>query len=83
MSLLPEDMVKTFLFVIVDAGGNVSSQMSIARRLAARGHSVHVLGDCGVEPEAARASCIFQRQARNVPRSQGCCGWSTELTCRT
>ncbi len=52
--------MKTFLFVIVDAGGNVSSQISIARRLAARGHSVHVLGDRTIGPEAARAGCVFR-----------------------
>jgi len=51
--------MKTFLFVIVEGGGNVSSQMSIARRLAARGHSVHVLGDRAIEPEVARAACTF------------------------
>src|SRR6476660_5156804 len=51
--------MKTFLFVIVEGGGNVSSQMSIARRLAARGHVVHVLGDRAIEPEAVRAGCTF------------------------
>jgi MGT family glycosyltransferase len=51
--------MKTFLFVIVDGGGNVSSQMSIARRLAARGHAVHVLGDRTIEFEATRAGCSF------------------------
>lgn len=52
-------MTKRFLFVIVEGGGNVPAQMSIARRLAARGHDVHVLGDRVIEPEAARAGCRF------------------------
>jgi len=53
--------MKRFLFVIVDGGGNVPAQMSIARRLSARGHEVHVLGDPGVEREAASAGCSFHR----------------------
>ena len=37
--------MKRFLFLIVEGGGNVPAQMSIARRLVARGHEVHVLAD--------------------------------------
>jgi len=48
-----------FLFLMVEAGGNVPPQMSIARRLAARGHDVHVLADRAVEPEAVNAGCHF------------------------
>ena len=50
--------MKRFLFVIVDGGGNVPAQISIARRLRARGHDC-VLGDPAIEPEAARAGCSF------------------------
>jgi len=51
--------MKRFLFLMVEAGGNVPPQMSIARRLAARGHDVHVLADRAVEREAAIAGCHF------------------------
>ena len=51
--------MKRFLFVIIDGGGNVASQMAVARRLAARGHDVHVLGDAGVEPATLAAGCCF------------------------
>ena len=50
---------KRFLFVMVEGGGNVSSQMGIARRLAARGHEVRVLADAAIEPEARAAGCSF------------------------
>jgi len=52
--------MRRFLFVIIDGGGNVASQMAIARRLAARGHDVHVLGDAGVEPAALASGCRFE-----------------------
>lgn len=51
--------MKRFLFLIVEAGGNVAPQISIARRLAARGNDVHVLADRPVEREAAIAGCRF------------------------
>lgn len=56
--------MKTFLFLMVECGGNVPAQMSIARRLAARGHDVHVLADRVLEPEAARAGCRFHTFVR-------------------
>lgn len=57
-----------FLFVVVDGGGNVPAQIAVARRLAARGHEVHVLGDVGVEPSALAAGCRF-RPFREAPRN--------------
>ncbi|MBK5292140.1 MAG: glycosyltransferase [Acidobacteriia bacterium] len=48
-----------FLFVMVEAGGNVPAQISIARRLAARGHEVHVLSDRAAESEVLAAGCRF------------------------
>ena len=48
-----------FLFVMVEGGGNVPAQMSIARRLKMRGHDVHVLADRAVEPEAVGSGCRF------------------------
>ncbi|MCP3138253.1 hypothetical protein [Pyxidicoccus xibeiensis] len=37
--------MRRFLFVMMDAGGNVPPQLGIVRRLAARGHAVRVLAD--------------------------------------
>lgn len=46
-----------FLFVLFEGGGNVPPQLAIARRLAARGHAVHVLGDPAVAAGARAAGC--------------------------
>jgi len=51
--------INRFLFVIVEGGGNVPAQISIARRLRSRGHDVQVLGDPAVEREARSADCSF------------------------
>jgi MGT family glycosyltransferase len=62
-----EAKLKRFLFVIVDGGGNVPAQIAIARRLAGRGHDVHVLGDSGVRPGARAAGCRFHRFVHAPP----------------
>lgn len=51
--------MKKFLFLVVEGGGNVPAQLSIARRLAARGHDVHVLADHAVKTEVENAGCQF------------------------
>ena len=51
--------MKRFLFVMIDGGGNVPAQLSIARRLAGRGHDLHVLGDPSMQPDALEAGCRF------------------------
>lgn len=51
--------VRRFLFVMVEGGGNVPAQLTVARRLVARGHEVHVLSDAATAPEAERAGCRF------------------------
>lgn len=48
-----------FLFVMPEAGGNVPTQLTVARGLAKRGHRVHVLGDAAVEEEARAAGSSF------------------------
>lgn len=52
-------MKKTFLFVMVEGGGNVPAQLSVARRLALLGHDVHVLSDGAAESQIAAAGCHF------------------------
>ena len=51
--------MKRFLFVVIDGGGNVPAELAIARRLAGRGHDVHVLGDPSMQPDALEAGCRF------------------------
>jgi UDP:flavonoid glycosyltransferase YjiC (YdhE family) len=50
---------RRFLFVMFNGGGNVPAQLSIARRLVARGHAVHVLADHAVERHAVASGCHF------------------------
>lgn len=49
------------LFVLINGGGNVPSQLSIARRLVQRGHDVHVLADPAVSRHATAAGCHFHQ----------------------
>src|SRR4051794_5075884 len=51
--------MKRVLLVTWDGGGNVPPELSIARKLIARGHQVRVLADPTVEPEARAAGCTF------------------------
>src|SRR3954468_24771060 len=51
--------MKRVLLVTWDGGGNVPPELSIARKLIARGHQVRVLADPTVEPEARAAGCAF------------------------
>jgi MGT family glycosyltransferase len=50
---------KTYLFTMIEGGGNVPAQISIVRRLAKRGHHVHVLGDGAIAEEALGAGASF------------------------
>jgi MGT family glycosyltransferase len=51
--------MSTFLFTMIEGGGNVPAQLSIARRLAQRGHQVHVLADRVLEDAVETAGCHF------------------------
>ncbi|BCS32524.1 glycosyl transferase [Luteitalea sp. TBR-22] len=51
--------MSTFLFTLVDGGGNVPAQLAIARRLAGRGHTVHVLADRVLADAVESAGCRF------------------------
>jgi MGT family glycosyltransferase len=48
-----------YLFTTWDGGGTVVPEMSLARRLVARGHAVRVLSDPTLESEAREAGCEF------------------------
>src|SRR5688572_12249185 len=50
---------KRFLLVTWDGGGNTPPELAVARRLVARGHALHVLGDPTLENSARDAGCSF------------------------
>ena len=50
---------KHFLLVSWDGGGNLGPELSVARKLLARGHGVRLLGDPTLEPEARASGCTF------------------------
>jgi MGT family glycosyltransferase len=50
---------KRFLLVMWEGGGTVPPELGVARQLIARGHSVRVLADPTIEPEARVAGCEF------------------------
>jgi UDP:flavonoid glycosyltransferase YjiC (YdhE family) len=52
-------MKKRFLFVLIEGGGNVPAQLSVARRLALRGHEAHVLGCGALRAEAEHVGARF------------------------
>ena len=58
---LPGNRMPRILFVLINGGGNVPSQLSIARRLVQRGHDVHVLADPAVSRHATAAGCHFHQ----------------------
>lgn len=57
-----------FLFAMWEGGGTVPPELGIARRLIARRHAVHVLGDPTIEAGAVRSGCGFTawREAPHV-----------------
>jgi MGT family glycosyltransferase len=61
---------KRFSFVSWDGGGNVPPELSLARRLVARGHSVRWLGDPTLEPEARASGCEFSAWT-SAPHKRG------------
>lgn len=48
-----------YLFVLWEGGGNVPPQLTLARKLIARGHSVRVLADPCVREDAETIGCTF------------------------
>jgi MGT family glycosyltransferase len=50
---------RRFLFVLWDGGGNVPTQLSLARRLTERGHRVRVLAPRVLQSRIETANCLF------------------------
>ena len=46
-------------FITWDGGGNVPPELALARKLVARGHTLRLLGDPTLEPEARASGCAF------------------------
>lgn len=53
-------MSKTFLFVLWAGGGNVPPQLTLARRVAARGHEVRVLAPAVLRTKIEAAGLLFE-----------------------
>ena len=60
-----------FLMPLWEGGGNVPPELGVARRLVARGHQVHVLGDPTIEARRRRRAARSRRGGapRTGPRS--------------
>jgi UDP:flavonoid glycosyltransferase YjiC (YdhE family) len=52
-----------------EGGGNIPPELGVARRLIARGHQVHVLGDPTIEVAAEAGGCSFSPWRRGPHRS--------------
>ncbi len=59
MAMIEAVHSKRFLFVLWDGGGNVNPQLIVARRLVARGHTVHVLAPRVLDARIAAAGAQF------------------------
>lgn len=53
-------MSKTFLFAVWAGGGNVPPQLTLARRLEARGHRVRMLAPAVLRPQIESAGITFE-----------------------
>ncbi len=60
---------RTILLALWDGGGVVPPLLAVAKRLVARGHTVVVLGDPTIEPEATANGCKFTPWTRAPHRT--------------
>ena len=58
-----------YLLPMWDGGGTVAPELGVARRLIARGHTVHVLADPTIVAEAEQAGCTFTLARKRFPGS--------------
>jgi MGT family glycosyltransferase len=54
----------TYLFAVVDSGGNVPPELSAARRLVGRGHAVTVLAEDSVASDVRSSGAVLRRWER-------------------
>jgi MGT family glycosyltransferase len=60
---------RRFLLAMWEGGGTVPPELGVARRLLARGHHVHVLGDPTIEARARALGCGFAAWRRAPHRT--------------
>ena len=60
---------RRFLMPMWEGGGTLPPELGVARRLIARGHAVHVLGDPTVSDQAVAAGCSFSPWRRAPHRT--------------
>jgi MGT family glycosyltransferase len=60
---------RRFLMPMWEGGGTLPPELGVARRLIARGHAVHVLGDHTVIEQAVAAGCSFSPWRRAPHRT--------------
>ena len=58
-----------YLLPMWDGGGTVTPELGVARRLIARGHSVHVLADPTIRSQAEDVGCTFTPWVRAPHRT--------------
>ncbi|MPY91256.1 MAG: glycosyltransferase [Luteitalea sp.] len=72
---------RSYLFALVDGGGNVPPELSAARRLVERGHGVTVLAEDSVAPEVRATAATLRPWARapnrpdRRPENDPCRDW--------
>ena len=57
--MIPAEARRNFLFATWEGGGSVGPALTVARKLASRGHRVRVMSDRCNRPEAEAAGAIF------------------------
>ena len=60
---------RRFLMAMWEGGGNIPPELGVARRLIARGHQVHVLGDPTIKGAAEAVGCTFSPWRRGPHRN--------------
>ncbi|MET0145204.1 MAG: glycosyltransferase [Ilumatobacteraceae bacterium] len=60
---------RRYLMPMWEGGGTLPPELGVARRLIARGHSVHVLGDPTISEQAQAAGCSFSPWRRAPHRT--------------
>lgn len=66
---MTEKRSRRYLLALWEGGGNIPPELGVARRLIARGHQVHVLGDPTIKVAAEAGGCSFSPWRRGPHRN--------------
>jgi UDP:flavonoid glycosyltransferase YjiC (YdhE family) len=66
---MTEKRSRRYLLELWEGGGNIPPELGVARRLIARGHQVHVLGDPTIKVAAEAGGCSFSPWRRGPHRN--------------